>query len=75
MAGIAGIADMAENNWKWLEMTGIGWDGLERLEMAERSWEWQERTGNGYICWILKQMAGKGLKWLLVFKATRRDHP
>ena len=34
---MSGLADMAENVWKWLEMTVNGWDGWEMLELAENS--------------------------------------
>ena len=41
---MAGMADMAGNVCKSLEMTGNGWDGWEMLKMAEHSWKWQKMT-------------------------------
>ena len=52
-----GMADMARNVWKWLEMTGNGWDGWELLEMAEPNWIWLDMTENGWNCQIWIQMA------------------
>ena len=31
---------MAENNWKWLKITGNIWNGWKLLRMTEHLWIW-----------------------------------
>ena len=48
---MAGMAGMAVHSWKYLDMTGYGWDCLKWLEMAEMAGIAQKNinmAGNGW---------------------------
>ena len=72
------MAVMDGNVWKWLEMTGNGWNGWDILEMAEMAgcgWIQLDIIGNGQTWleiagmagnnWKWLELAGTGLKWML----------